>query len=306
MYDILIIGGGPAGLSAGIYAARAGLKTVILEKEATGGQAARTHKIENYPGVEAVDGFTIGYTMTKQCEGFGVEFVFGAISSIVLDGDVKSVVTDGGVTLEARALIIATGAASRALGIPREKELLGAGVSYCATCDGAFFKNKPVAVAGGGNIALEDALYLKKFTPEVYVINKNETLKADKTLVDKAVELGVKILNDSVITKLLGSNKLTEIEVKNTKTEQLTTVSVNGLFVAVGQSPSSGGFEIIDRSEKGYILANENMETNVAGVFAAGDVREKTLRQIVTAAADGAIAASSAIRYVRNFRAVKN
>jgi thioredoxin reductase (NADPH) len=303
MYDVLIIGGGPAGLSAGIYAARAGLKTVILEKEATGGQAARTHKIENYPGVESADGFTLGYTMFKQCESFGVEFVFDAISSVVLDGETKSVTTDGGVTLQAHALIIATGAATRPLGVPREKELLGAGVSYCATCDGAFFKNKPVAVAGGGNIAAEDALYLKKFTSEVYLINKNERLNADSAIAEKALEAGVKLINNSVVTKLLGTPKLTEIEVKNVKTEALTTLSVNGLFVAVGQSPSSGGFEIIDRSEKGYILTNENMETSAAGVFAAGDVREKSLRQVVTAAADGAIAAASAIRYIqKNFR----
>lgn len=297
MYDLIILGAGPAGLTAGIYAARGGLNAVIVESKAVGGQAALTAEIENYPGFASVSGYELVSLMQAQCEALGVSFVFDAPVALALEGDVKRVDTAYSGTLEARAVILATGALPRTLGIERESELLGGGVSYCATCDGAFFRGKPVAVVGGGNTAVEDALYLEKFASEVYLIHRRDALRADAILADRVKNSGVHIVWDSVVTALEGDKKLQSVTLKNVKSGDTSSLAVNGLFVAVGQKPATEGLTGVEL-DGGYIVTDSEMRTSLPGVFAAGDVRKKTLRQVVTAAADGAVAAESAIKFL--------
>ena len=297
MYDLIILGAGPAGLTAGIYAARGGLNAVIVESKAVGGQAALTAEIENYPGFASVSGYELVSLMQAQCEALGVSFVFDAPVALALEGDVKRVDTAYSGTLEARAVILATGALPRTLGIERESELMGGGVSYCATCDGAFFRGKPVAVVGGGNTAVEDALYLEKFASEVYLIHRRDALRADAILADRVKNSGVRIVWDSVVTALDGDKKLQSVTLKNVKSGDTSSLAVNGLFVAVGQKPATEGLTGVEL-DGGYIVTDSEMRTSLPGVFAAGDVRKKTLRQVVTAAADGAVAAESAIKFL--------
>lgn len=297
MYDLIILGAGPAGLTAGIYAARGGLNAVIVESKAVGGQAALTAEIENYPGFASVSGYELVSLMQAQCEALGVSFVFDAPVALALEGDVKRVETAYSGTLEARAVILAMGALPRTLGIERESELMGGGVSYCATCDGAFFRGKPVAVVGGGNTAVEDALYLEKFASEVYLIHRRDALRADAILADRVKNSGVHIVWDSVVTALEGDKKLQSVTLKNVKSGDTSSLAVNGLFVAVGQKPATEGLTGVEL-DGGYIVTDSEMRTSLPGVFAAGDVRKKTLRQVVTAAADGAVAAESAIKFL--------
>lgn len=297
MHDLIILGAGPAGLTAGIYGARGGLDTVIIEKKSFGGQAAITPEVENFPGVQNVDGFTLTFTMEQQARSFGVDFVYDEVESVSLEGDVKTVVTKNNGAIQAKTVIIACGAEAKKLGVEGETDLIGKGVSYCATCDGRFFKGKPVAVVGGGNTAVEDALYLSAFAKEVYLIHRRDALRASAVLSDKVKNSSVKILWDTVIESLSG-NPLEKIVVKNVKTNEKTTLDVACVFVAVGQTPSSSLFTDKVAHENGYILADENMATNIDGVFVAGDVRKTPLRQIVTACADGAVAAESAIKYL--------
>ena len=297
MYDLIILGAGPAGLTAGIYAARGGLNAVIVESKAVGGQAALTAEIENYPGFSSVSGYELVSLMQAQCEALGVSFVFDAPVALALEGGVKRVDTAYSGTLEARAVVLATGALPRTLGIERESELMGGGVSYCATCDGAFFRGKPVAVVGGGNTAVEDALYLEKFASEVYLIHRRDALRADAILADRVKNSGVHIVWDSVVTALDGDKKLQSVTLKNVKSGDTSSLAVNGLFVAVGQKPATEGLTGVEL-DGGYIVTDSEMRTSLPGVFAAGDVRKKTLRQVVTAAADGAVAAESAIKFL--------
>ena len=297
MYDVIILGAGPAGLTAGIYAARGGLNAVIVESKAVGGQAALTAEIENYPGFESVSGFELVSLIQAQCERLGVAFVYDNPVNVSLDGNIKSLETAYSGVLEARAVIIATGAMPRTLGLPRESALLGGGVSYCATCDGAFFKGKAVAVVGGGNTAAEDALYLEKFASSVTLIHRRDALRADAILAKRIAESTVKVAWDSVVTQLNGENKLSSVTLKNVKTGELSDLPVSGLFVAVGQTPATEGLKGVEL-DGGYIVTDEEMHTSLPGVFAAGDVRKKTLRQVVTATADGAIAAESAIKFL--------
>ena len=297
MYDVIILGAGPAGLTAGIYAARGGLNAVIMESKAVGGQAALTAEIENYPGFESVSGFELVSLIQAQCERLGIAFVYDNPVNVSLDGNIKSVETAYSGVLEARAVIIATGAMPRTLGLPRESALMGGGVSYCATCDGAFFKGKAVAVVGGGNTAAEDALYLEKFASSVTLIHRRDALRADAILAKRIAESTVKVAWDSVVTQLNGENKLSSVTLKNVKTGELSDLPVSGLFVAVGQIPATEGLKGVEL-EGGYIVTDEEMRTSLPGVFAAGDVRKKTLRQVVTATADGAIAAESAIKFL--------
>lgn len=297
MYDLLILGAGPAGLTAGIYGARGGLKTVIIERKSFGGQAAITPEIENFPGYQNIDGFTLTFNMQDQAKKQGVEFLYDEVEDVILDGEIKVVKTKNSGEISAKTLIIACGAEAKKLGVDRELDLIGKGVSYCATCDGRFFKNRPVAVVGGGNTAVEDALYLGNFASEVYLIHRRDTLRASKVLGDKLASSKVKVLWDSVVEGLEG-DPLEKILVKNVKTNEHTSIDVNCLFVAVGQTPSSALFDGKIAMENGYVLADENMATNVKGVFVAGDIRKTPLRQIITACADGAIAADSAIKYL--------
>ena len=297
MHDLLILGAGPAGLTAGIYGARGGLNTVIVERKSFGGQAAITPEVENYPGVQHTDGFTLTFTMEQQARSFGVDFVYDEVESVSLDGDVKSVTTKNNGVIEAKSIIIACGAEAKKLGVDGETALIGKGISYCATCDGRFFKGRPVAVVGGGNTAVEDAIYLSAFASEVYLIHRRDQLRASAVLADKVKNSSVKILWDSVVESLEG-DPLEKINVKNVKTGETKALDVACVFVAVGQTPASSMFTDKVAHENGYILADENMATSVAGVFVAGDIRKTPLRQIVTACADGAIAAESAIKYL--------
>ena len=301
MYDVIILGAGPAGLTAGIYAARGGLNAVIVESSAVGGQASLTAEIENYPGFESVNGFELVSIMQAQCDRLGVAFVFDNPVNVSLEGEIKRVTTAASGTLEARTVIIATGALPRTLGLPNESALMGGGVSYCATCDGAFFRGRPVAVVGGGNTAVEDALYLLKFASDVWLIHRRDALRADAILADRVKSSGVKIVWDSVVTELVGENKLRALTLKNVKTGELSSLAVNGVFIAVGQTPSTAGLTGVEL-DGGYIVTDEEMRTALPGVFAAGDVRKKSLRQVVTATADGAIAAESAIKYLNTTR----
>lgn len=296
MYDTIIIGAGPAGLTAGIYARRGGLTTVIIEKQSVGGQAQNAADIQNYPGIPSTSGFDLCYAMMNQCTTFGADFVFDTISQINLDGEVKKVTLASGAEIEGKTVIIASGASARKLGVENESEFIGKGVSYCATCDGAFFKGKTVAVIGGGNTAAEDALYLEKLAKKVYLVHRRDALRADKILCDRLEKSGVSIIWDSVVESLSGEDKIAQVTLKNVKTDALTPLSVDGVFVAIGEIPNSQLFENVEKTPSGYIVTNEVMRTNIDGVYAVGDVREKSLRQVVTACADGAIAADDIIK----------
>lgn len=295
MYDVVIIGAGPAGLSAGIYACRGGLKVAIIENKSVGGQAQTAADIQNYPGIKSTSGFDLCYAMMNQCVEFGAEFVFDTIASVSLVGETKTVRLASGNVVEAKNVIIASGANARKLGVPNESKFIGKGVSYCATCDGAFFKGKTVAVIGGGNTAAEDALYLEKLAKKVYMVHRRDALRADDILVKRLAKSSVEIVWDSVVENLDGEDKITQLTLKNVKNGTLTTVSVDGVFVAIGQTPNSQDFENVSLSSGGYIITDENMHTNIDGVYAVGDVREKFLRQVVTACADGAIAANAIV-----------
>lgn len=296
MYDTIIIGAGPAGLTAGIYARRGGLTTVIIEKQSVGGQAQNAADIQNYPGIPSTSGFDLCYAMMNQCTTFGADFVFDTISQINLDGEVKKVTLASGAEIEGKTVIIASGASARKLGVENENEFIGKGVSYCATCDGAFFNGKTVAVIGGGNTAAEDALYLEKLAKKVYLVHRRDALRADKILCDRLEKSGVSIIWNSVVESLSGEDKIAQVTLKNIKTDALTPLSVDGVFVAIGEIPNSQLFENVEKTPSGYIVTNDVMRTNIDGVYAVGDVREKSLRQVVTACADGAIAADDIIK----------
>ena len=299
MYDTIIIGAGPGGLSAGIYASRGGLDVAIIENRSVGGQAQQAADIQNYPGVKSSSGFDLCYTMMNQCIDFGVEFVFDQIVDCDLSQDEKTIRLASGKTLTAKTVVIASGASSRKLDVKGERELTGKGVSYCATCDGAFFKNKTVAVIGGGNTAAEDALYLEKLAKKVYIVHRRDKLRADAIVAKRLLSSSIQPIWDSVVQSVEGEDKVTELTLKNVKTDDLTSLSVDGVFVAIGQTPNSQGFDGVDVTKSGYILTDERMRTNLQGVYAVGDVREKSLRQVVTACADGAIAADDIIKLLR-------
>ncbi len=290
-YNAIIIGAGPAGYTAAIYALRAGKTCVIIEKLAPGGQMGTTAHIENYPGYTAVSGWELTEKMREQALVLGAAEQFGEVTGAVLDGAEKRVTVDGSEII-GDAVIIATGARPRKLELPREEELTGRGVSYCATCDGMFFKGKTVAVMGGGNTAFEDALYLANLCEKVYIIHRRDEFRASPANVKKAEgTANIEFIMDSTVSALMGGKSLEGIEVKNLKTGEITEIAVNGLFVAVGRIPETEVFRgLLDMDEAGYIKAGEDTRTSVPGVFAAGDVRTKHLRQIVTACADGAMA----------------
>lgn len=310
VYDVAILGAGPAGLSAGIYAGRARLSTVIVEKGQDGGQIAITDDIENYPGQgpEGESGPTLIARMTAQAAKFGVERVSDVVKEVVLEGDVKKLIC-GKQTIEARTLILATGATSKPIGCKREGEFIGRGVSYCATCDANFFEGFEVYVVGGGDSAIQEALYLTKFARKVTVIHRRNELRAAKSLQEKAfANPKMAFLWDTVVDELHGDDILSGMTVKNTKTGELTRIDADeedgmfGLFGFIGYNPKTELFEGKLELENGYIKADENMHTSVEGVFAAGDVRVKSLRQVITAASDGAIAAVQAEHYLLNHK----
>ena len=298
MYDIIIIGAGPAGLTAAIYACRANKKVLVLEAKNYGGQIINTPSIENYPAAAHISGFDFATNLYNQATEQGAEIKFEKATNIIIENNKKIIETPDN-KYEGKTIIIATGADSRKLGIEKEDEFLGKGISYCATCDGNFYKGRDVAVVGGGNTAIEDAEYLSDIVNKVYLIHRRDSFRADESSVNKLKEKSnVEFILNSKLRKLNGSELLESIEVEDNN-QNTKTIEVSGLFIAVGKIPENENFkEIINMNEKGYIIASEDCHTNVDGIFVAGDNREKSLRQLVTATSDGAIAATEAIKYI--------
>ena len=312
IYDVIILGAGPAGLAAGLYCGRYRLDTLVIEKGQDGGQIAITNEIENYPGqmIEGEGGPSLIARMTEQVKKFGAERCSDVIKSMELTGPVKTLVGAKG-TYQAKAVILATGAHPRPIGCENEEKFTGKGISFCATCDANFFEDFEVYVVGGGDSAVEEAMYLTKFARKVTIIHRRDELRAAKSIQEKAFKNPkLHFMWNSVVVSVGSTDGddgvLNTMTVKNTKTGELTTVNADeddglfGLFGFIGLLPNSDLFEGIDKDERGYILTDENMHTNIPGVFAAGDVRQKALRQVVTAAADGAIAANQAEHYISN------
>ncbi len=292
IYDMIVVGGGPGGYTAALYAARAGLDTVVLEKLSAGGQMALTEQIDNYPGFEdGIDGFSLGEKMKRGTERFGVETKLIEVLSLDLSDSIKKAVTSEG-TLYAKTIVLATGAGPRSLGIDNEKELIGKGVNYCAACDGMFYKDKTVVIAGGGNTAAADALILSRICKKVILVHRRDTLRATKIYHEPLMKTeNVEFRWDSAIIELLHDEKLTGIRLRNVKTGEESTLSCDGVFISIGRTPSTELVKgQIDLDPAGYVLANESTRTNIPGVFAVGDVRTKALRQVVTAVSDGAVA----------------
>lgn len=297
MYDIAIIGAGPAGMTAAIYARRANKTVLIIEAKTYGGQIVNALDIENYPTAEHISGFDFATKMYEQVKKMDAEVVFTTAKKINDLGVVKEIVTNDG-TYTAKTVIIATGLENRPLGLGEEK-MIGRGISYCATCDGAFYKGKTVAVVGGGNTALSDVLVLADLAEKVYLIHRRTEFRGEARLVEQVKNrANVELVLDSEVEKLEGEKRLEAVEVKN-KNGEVRRILVDGLFVAVGQMPKNENFaDVIEVDEAGYILADENCETNVSGIFVAGDNRKKEVRQLVTATSDGAVAALKAVQYL--------
>lgn len=299
MYDVIILGGGPAGYTAGIYTGRANLKTLVIEKLAPGGQMGTTDIVDNYPGFpDGVNGFDLALQMKAQAERFGVATELAEVRSVSLQGEVKAVETSMG-RQEARAVILSTGATPRKLNVPGEAEFTGRGVSYCATCDGNFYRGKTVAVVGGGDTAAADALYLSKLAKKVYLIHRRDTLRASKAYMDPLKEQkNIEFLWNTTVAKIEGGQKVTDLMLRH-HNSVLEPLPADGIFIAVGNVPNTALFKgQIALNTEGYVAAGENTRTDVDGVFAVGDLRSKPLRQIVTATADGAVAAYMAEEYL--------
>lgn len=299
IYDVIIIGAGPAGLAAGIYGKRAGFDILILDTSSiSGGQILNTYEIDNYPGFPGASGQEVADAMRQHCDKLGVEFARGRVTSIIDNGSTKDLVTKKN-TYTAKSIIIATGASNKKLGCPGEEELSGMGVSYCATCDGAFFKEKQVAVVGGGDVALEDAIYLSRFCTKVYLIHRRDEFRGAKVLQDQVKSTdNIEIIYDTVVNSINGTQSVESITVQNTKTDSSSELKVDGIFIAVGTVPNTQILSgLVQMDDKGYVIADETCKTSCPGVFVAGDVRTKPLRQVLTATADGANAITSIQKY---------
>ena len=301
IYDLIIIGSGPAGLAAAVYAQRAKLDTLVVEKAmVSGGQVLTTYEVDNYPGLPGIGGYDLGIKFREHADRLGARFVEDEVLNIQDGGKgaIKGVVCQGN-TYEARSLILATGAVHRKLGVPGEEELAGAGVSYCATCDGAFFRNKVTAVIGGGDVAVEDAIFRARMCSKVYLIHRRNELRAAKSLQENLLSLdNVEVIWDTVADSINGDGMVKSLSLTNVKNGQKRELDVQGVFIAVGITPESRAFEGLVDMDHGYIRAGEDTVTSAPGIFAAGDVRTKPLRQIITAAADGANAITSVERYL--------
>ena len=300
-YDVVIVGGGPAGYSAALYCVRAGFSTLVLEMLSPGGQMSTTTQIENYPGFdEGIDGFELAQRMQAGAERFGAETEFAEVTGLSLEADPKVIFTTSG-EVTARAVILATGASPRKLGLAGEESLVGRGVAYCATCDGMFYKDKVVAVAGGGNSAAAEAITLSKLCKKVYLVHRRDTLRADKSYLDPLQQAdNIEFVWNVTIDRLLYGQKLTGLALKNRVTGEESVLACDGLFVAIGREPNTG--LVRDRVQvdgQGYLVADETTRTSLPGVFAVGDVRTKPLRQVVTAAADGAVASKFVGEYLQ-------
>lgn len=300
-YDVIIIGGGPAGYTAALYTVRSGFSTLVIEKMAAGGQMNETTQIDNYPGFdEGIDGFSLGMKMQSGAERFGAETKNAQVLSVQLHGKIKRIETDDGI-YAARAVIIATGAGHKQLGLPQEQKLVGKGVAYCASCDGMFYRGKTVAVVGGGNSAAGDALVLSRIAKKVYVIHRRDSLRATNIYHAPLMQAeNVEFLWNSAVSRLIHEEKLSGVVVKDVQSGAESKLALDGLFISIGRNPATDLFAgqlELDRS--GYIVADESTQTNIPGVFAVGDVRTKAVRQIITAAADGAVAAHYVEAYLK-------
>jgi thioredoxin reductase (NADPH) len=299
-YQLIIIGGGPAGLSAGLYASRSKLDTLLIEKAGLGGQILNAEMVENYPGFPlGISGSELGDLMAQQATKYGLPTVFAEVQGIEIRGDEK-IVTTGDGQYSAKAIIIAAGSEYSKLGVPGEEEFRGKGISYCAMCDGAFFREQVVAVVGGGNVALNDALFLTRFATKVIVIHRRDQLRATKILQDRAfANPKIGFLWDTVVESITGDKLVGEIKLRNVKTGNVSSLAVSGVFVAVGLRPNTGYLKgLLTLDEGGFIPVNGQMETGVPGVYAAGDIRAGSIRQVVSAAGDGATAAIAAERFI--------
>lgn len=302
MYEVLIIGAGPAGMTAAIYAARAGYKTVILEHGVPGGQAATTDMIENYPGFpEGIAGPELMMKFFEQTQTFGVEMIYEQVQSMDLTGDIKRITTDKQ-TIESKTVVIASGAKPRTLGVANEGRLRGRGVSYCATCDGFFFKDQPVAVVGGGDTAVEEAMYLTKMCSNVTLIHRRDELRANKLAQSRALaNKKLNILYDTLVDEIVGDEKVSQLKLRNKKTDETSTLDVNGVFIFVGYLPNDAFLPPeLEVNKQGYIITDDEMATNIPGVFAVGDVRQKKLRQVTTAVGDGGAVMHAIEEYLRD------
>lgn len=302
VFDVIIIGGGPAGYAAALYASRAGLDTLVIEKMSAGGQMTLTGEIDNYPGFEeGIDGFTLGFKMQQSAERFGAKTEYDEIISVDFSQEIK-ILNGAAASYKSKTVVIATGANPRELGLDKEKEFIGKGVHYCAHCDGRFYKDKTVVVVGGGNSAVTDALYLSKLAKKVYLVHRRDSLRAEKIFVNALEKAeNIEIIWNSEVGDILSENKFCGVRLHSVLNKNYEDVYADGLFVSVGRTPATGLFAgQVFLDNNGYIIADESTKTNVKGVFAAGDVRSKTLRQVVTAVSDGAIAAHSAEEYIIN------
>ena len=299
LYDVVIVGGGPAGLTAALYLARAKYRVLVLEKEQFGGQIAITHEVVNYPGIAKTSGKALTDTIQQQAESFGAEFILTEATGFDLSGDIKTVHTNKG-DYRCFGILLATGAHPRTIGFKGEEEHKGRGVAYCATCDGNFFRGREVCVVGGGNTALEDALYLSKICTKVYLIHRRDAFRGFEALSKRIFETeNIVTVLDSVVESINGEDRVSSVTVKNVKSNTLTEIPISGCFIAVGMVPNTGLIKgKINLTESGHIDAGEDTTTNLPGVFAAGDVRTKELRQVITAASDGATAAHMAGEYL--------
>lgn len=307
-YDIIIVGAGPAGMTAGIYAARAGMKVLVIENKGPGGQVALTSTIQNYPGVGNIDGFMLGQNMWDQMTALGVTTEFRTVDSIDFEAQPKKIVAEG-VTFFATAIILSMGASSRGLGVPKEKFYIGKGLSYCAVCDGMLYKNKNVAVIGGGNSALEDVLYLSNIAKHITLIHRRDGFRAEDASVKQMYAkiestpglIDLKLCK--VVSEIIGEDKVQGVKIRDVNTNQTEEIMLDGVFVAIGRSPQT---ELLDGKinldAQGYIITDENMATNISGVYAAGDIVHKNLRQIATAISDGAIAGTHASVYCKRHK----
>lgn len=301
IYDVIIIGGGPAGLSAGLYASRSKMSAIIVEKAKWGGQAGTTEELENYPGsIEMPTGPKLMERMKSQAEAFGTELVKDDVVGFDVTGKVKVVKLGSGKEISGKTIIVASGAQPVVLGVPGETELRGKGVSYCATCDADFFTELEVVVVGGGDAAVEESIYLTKFAEKVTIVHRRDEFRAAKSIVEKAMaDEKINIIWDSVVDEIYGDGIVEGVKIRNVKTNEVTDFRTDGVFMFVGTKPISDFAKgVVEMDAKGYIIADEEMRTSVEGIFAAGDVRVKSLRQVITAAADGAIAAVNAEKYI--------
>lgn len=301
MYDVAILGGGPAGLTAAIYASRARLRTVLIERAYPGGQVAMCNQIENFPGFsDSSSGYDLVTSMQSQAERFGAEIMLVEIVRMELEGDIKVLHTSDGKQIQAKAIVLSLGATPRRLNVPGEVEFIGRGVSYCAVCDAAFFKDKKLIVVGGGDTAVEDSHFLTRYASSVAIVHRRDKFRAQRIIQERALENpSINVHWNSVVTRIGGKDSVDHVVLRNVHTDEETHVPVDGVFVLIGLDPNTAFLNgEITLDDAGYIITDENMRTNIPGVFAAGDVRRKLLRQIVTACADGAIAATAAEKYI--------